>query len=649
MIQFYMKFFDVLFPVNLGPLTYRCDDELSRHIKPGMIVSAPLKNRISHGIVVAESQGIPSVSVKDIKQVMSDVPILSDTLINLLRWMSTYYITEQGLVLKNMIPKETFVEVRQRKRKIPSPFSTFGKEREGYPFHGIDIEADIVSCIDASVKKHVFRTFLFHAPSSAYEGALLRAVLTNVEGAIILVPEVSLIHHLFLFLDETFGDCICLFHSGLSRGKKKEAIARILSGHARIVLGTRSAIFTPVKKVSLIAVLQEQSNSYKQENPPCYNGRDIAVKRGYLEKATVLLSSICPSVESLYNCGKGKYNLLRPAGAIKRPKINIINMRIEKLLKPYVTKSVIDASKRHIRNEKKVMFVMNRRGYATVLQCMDCSHKEECPHCGVSLVFHKHDMSLKCHYCGHKLARLPQYCDVCKGFNIQLLGAGTQRVKEDIEEMIGVKTLRIDSDRLRKKADEEGLIGDLLGSDYRILVGTKLMTRRLTASEKVSMAAILNTDQLLNIPDFRSAERAFQEILIIADKIEPYGELYIQTRMPENSLYSYLKAYNYSAFLKEELQRRKSLHYPPYSKLALVKFISKKDVTREVSDVQKTIEKDVMILGPSHVRAREYHEIKSLLKSASQEKLHSGVKRFLEFFKDSKDIRIKVDIDPLSI
>jgi primosomal protein N' (replication factor Y) len=644
-----MKFYDVLFPVNLGPLTYRCDDELSYQIRPGMIVSAPLKNRISQGIVIAESQGIPPVSVKEIQQVMSDVPVLSDTLMNLLRWMSAYYVTEQGLVLKNMLPKEAFIKVKQRKKKIPPSSSPVKKEVDGYPFHDIHIDTNITPDINASIKKQIFKTFLFHAPSSAYEGSFLRAVLMNVDNAIILVPEVSLIHDLFRFLEETFGDCICLFHSGLSKGKKTAAIERILSGHARIVLGTRSAIFTPVKKVSLIAVLQEQSSSYKQENTPCYSGRDVAVKRGYFEKATVLLSSICPSVESLYNCMKGKYNLLKPTDSIKRPKMNIINMRFEKLLKPYVTKSVINASLRHIKNEKKVMFVMNRRGYATVLQCMDCGHKEECPHCGVPLVFHKQGMLLKCHYCGHKLTQLPQYCDVCKGCNIQLFGAGTQRVKEDIEEMIGVKTLRIDSDKLRKKQDAEGLINDPLGIDYRILVGTKLMTRRLTISEKVSMAVILNTDQLLNIPDFRSAEKAFQEILMIADKIEPHGEIYIQTRMPENYLYRYLKTYNYSAFLQEEMHRRKSLHYPPYSKLALVKFISKKNLTKEVSEVQKTIDKEVEILGPSHVRERGHHEIRLLLKSSSQEKLHSGVEVLVKLCENSKDLRIKVDVDPVAI
>jgi primosomal protein N' (replication factor Y) len=649
MIKFYMMFYDVLFPVNLGPLTYRCDDALSYDIKPGMIVSAPLKNRVSQGIVVAETEEIPPVAMKDIQKVMGDVPVLSDTLMNLLRWMAEYYIAEQGLVLKNMLPKEAYIKVKQRKRKTPSQSSSARKGWEGYQFHDIHIDASVTSPIIDSLKKEIFKSFLFHAPSSAHEVSLLGEVLKNVDSAIILVPEVSLINAMYQFLKETCGYSVCLFHSGLSKGKKSEAIERILSGHARIVLGTRSAIFAPLKKVSLIAVLQEHNSSYKQENSPCYHGRDVAVKRGYLEKATVLLSSICPSVESLYNCRTGKYKLLRPSGTFKRPKMNIIDMRFEKLIKPYLTKTVVNASLRHVKKEQKVMFVMNRRGYSTVLQCMDCSHREECPHCGVPIVFHKQDMSLKCHYCGYTLTQIPERCGVCKGFNIQLLGAGTQRVKEDIEELIGIKTMRIDSDKLRKKSDREGLINDPFRDDYRILVGTKLMTRRLTITDNFSMAAILNADQFLNIPDFKSAEKAFQEISMIADKIETHGEIYIQTRMPDNYLYRYVKNYRYGDFSKEEIHRRKTLHYPPYSKLLLLRFVSNRDFSEKVSELLKKIDRDVDILGPSHSKDRGLHEIKLLLKSSSQEKLHSGAKVFMQSFNDPLEVRIKVDVDPILI
>jgi primosomal protein N' (replication factor Y) len=290
---------------------------------------------------------------------------------------------------------------------------------------------------------------------------------------------------------------------------------------------------------------------------------------------------------------------------------------------------------------------MNRRGYSTVLQCLDCGHREECPHCGVPLVFHKQDMSLKCHYCGYIFAYVTESCSVCKGFNIQLSGAGTQRVKEDIEKLIGMKTLRFDSDQVRKGSKREGFVSSLLKNDYSIIVGTKLMTRRLSVPEKFSMAVILNTDQFLNIPDFRSAEKAFQEISNIADKIEPHGELFVQTRMPQNYFYRYLKNYDYMSFLNEEMLRRKSLSYPPYSKLLLLILISKRDLLKEVSEGLKKINKDIEILGPLISERKGKKEMKIVLRSSSYEKLHSEARNFIQSFKDKREI--KVDVDPMVI
>lgn len=646
MIKFYMKFFDVLFPVSLGPLTYRCSDELSQFVKPGMIVNAPLKKRISQGVVIAESKEIPPVEVKDIQKVISDVPVLTDALLRLLRWMSVYYVTEQGLVLKSMLPKEALIKVKQRKRQTSSILNSGCVD---YSFNSVNVDIHIVSQIIDSARKQIFKTFLLNAPSSVYEISLLGEILTGIRNIIILVPELSLINHLYHIFKERFRDRLCLFHSGLSRGRRSEAIGRILSGRVNIVLGTRSAIFAPMKKVSLIVVLQEHNSSYKQENIPCYNGRDVAVKRGYFDRATVLLSSICPSIESIYNCKKGKYTFLKPTCDIKRPRLKVIDMRFENLVKPYLTRTIINAALRHLKKEQKIMFVMNRRGHSSVLQCLDCGHREECPHCGVPLVFHKQDMSLKCHYCGYTSDYVTESCSVCKGFNLQLIGAGTQRIKEDIEKLIGMKTLRFDSDQIRRESKREKFASALLMDNYNIVVGTKLMTRRLSVSEKFSMAVILNTDQFLNLPDFRSAEKAFQEISSIADKLEPNGVLFVQTRMPQNYLYRYLKNYDYMSFSNEEISRRKSLRYPPYSKMLLLIFFSKRDLLKEASEVLRKISKDIEILGPLISEKKGKKEMNIVLRSSSPERLHSEARIFIQSFKDKREVKIKVDVDPINI
>jgi primosomal protein N' (replication factor Y) (superfamily II helicase) len=646
-----MDFVDVIFPLNLGPLTYRCPEKLINMIEPGMIVSAPLKNRIAKGIVIGKCLS-PPAEVRDIENLDSKRPLLSVNMIRLLLWMSKYYLAEQGLVLKNTLPKEVFIKVRKRKKS--TGISPDHKEKPGEHISALArIGNDTVTSLRDSLKKSSYNTFLFHSPSTAYEYSLLREILAGIKNAIILVPEIFTIETLSRLLQNKFGERMCIFHGELSRGEKSEAIERVLSGSSDILIGTRTALFVPMQKVSFIAVLGEHSTSYKQENTPCYNARDVAVLRGYLEKATVLLSSISPSIESFYNCKTGKYVLITPRGAAKRPVISVVDMRYEKHLKPGLSKTVVDAAARYSKKDGQVMFVINRRGYSSLLQCADCNTSVECSHCRIPLVFHKQDMSLKCHYCGSVLTKIPDRCSRCNGYTLKLLGAGTQRIQEDIEELTGMKTLRIDSDRIKKKSELRGIIESISSKESRILIGTKLMTRHLGTAGTFSMAAVLNTDSLLNIPDFRSAEKAFQEILSVIDKIEPAGRVFIQTRMPENYLFQSLKTYDHQLFFKEELIRRKTLFYPPFSRLILIRVITERDISRELSeyiDKGETENGDFEILGPHLSRTpKGKNEYKILLKSAIREQLHAAAKSFTEAFKDSRDIRVKVDVDPMVI
>ena len=659
MIKSSMNFHDVLFPVNLGPLTYRCPDKISERAKPGMVVSTPLRGKVIKGIIMGRALKVPSGEIKDILAIHGESPVLSGMMIHLLTWMAEYYLAKQGFVLKNILPREAFTKIKQKKTKVP-PLSiqpsvasctdlTRGELKEGRVDYLVNINDRSVCRILESIRKNIYETFLLHAPSSAYEYAFLIKAIAEIRNVILLVPEVSLTKNLYTQLNEMFGKRVCLFHSGLSRGKRSESIERILSGDSDIVIGTRSAVFTPMKQVSFIAVLHEHSSSYKQEDGLRYHGRDVAVMRAYLERAPVLLSSISPSFESLYNCRKGKYTLLEAEAGTKRPSIRIIDMRHEKLLKPYLSKKVIDAAMRYMKRDKKVMFVINRRGYSTLLQCSDCNYIEECPSCKVPLVFHKQDLLVKCHYCGYD-AKVSESCRRCKGHNMQLLGAGTQRVQEDIEKLLGIGTLRFDSDTSRKRSEVESLVKSAHSDEVKIIIGTKIMTKRLGANGGFSMAAILNTDLFLNIPDFRSMEKTYQEIMSIGDKIVTSGEILIQTRMPRHYLFQCIKNYDYRTFFSEELSMRKSLHYPPYTRLLLVRFISKKDLSGELSDIRKRTGNEVEILGPSLSRHKQgKYEFKLLLKSSVRGTLHTVAKTFLDAYRESREVTIKIDVDPVSI
>ncbi|MGB9715218.1 MAG: replication restart helicase PriA [Thermodesulfovibrionales bacterium] len=683
MIKFKMKFFDVLFPINLGPLSYRCPNELQRIIEPGIIVSAPLKNKIAKGVVIGISTLAPKGDIKDIQKVHSDLPKLSNSLITLLKWMSEYYLVEKGIVLKNMLPRESFTKPKKRKTKISTHPPLINGGSGDYI---IDINNNELTCVLSSIYKKRYRTFLLHAPSSIYEYSFIIKILSDTGNAIILIPEVSQIGTIYSLLKEQFGERVCLLYGGLSKGKRSEAIQKIISGTSDIVVGTRSAIFAPLKNVSFIAVLHEHSSSYKQWEGLCYNGRDVAVMRGFLEKAVVLLTSISPSIESFYNSKVGKYTLIKPEGYIKDTKVRVLDMKSEKTFKPYLSKTIIDAAKRYIQNNKKVIFLINRRGHSTLLQCKECNYVEGCPLCKIPLVIHKtltenglNSSLLRCHYCGY-ISIVPEMCSRCKGYYLELHGAGAQRVQEDIENLLGIKTLRLDSDVSRKKSETEKLLNATHMNEFKIIIGTKFMARRLhpdSGSSGFSMAAILNPDHFINLPDFRATEKAFQEITSIIDKIEPSGEIFIQTKIPNHYLYKCFKKHDYNKFFKEELSRRKPLNYPPFSRLLLMKFISKRDIYKELEGIisktkenllhypslvnydpskengdykMKRIDDKVQILGPSTSKnIKGKYEFKILLKSSVRGALHEVARNLIEALKDSKDVKIKVDVDPISI
>jgi primosomal protein N' (replication factor Y) (superfamily II helicase) len=646
-IEFGMDFYDIVFPVNLGALTYRCPESLSGRVKPGMMVSAPLKNSTMKGIVLKKASGSHSGAVKDITEAHNSAPVLSSSLIQLLNWMSDYYVTAHGLVLKNMIPKEVFENTRLKITRECKRLRMQNRSSLTDRLKGLPVDMAMADVVSASISNSEYQTFLLHAPSSAYAVSFILKAAFNARNWVILVPEISTLKNLYALLSEHFGQRISIFHSELSKGKRHETYRRILSAQSDIVIGTRSAVFAPLKKASFIAVLQEHNTSYKQESSPCYSGRDVAVMRGFFDNATVLLASISPSIESLYNCKTGKYTLLKPASNLKAPRVRIINMRYEKHIRPYLSKTVIESTSKYLKNEGKIMLVVNRRGYSTLLECMDCNHIEECPDCRIPLVYHKEDMSLKCHYCGHFRQKVPDLCGKCRGHNIQLLGAGTQRVQEDIEDILGVSGMRFDSDKMKRKSVVKEETGFPCLTENRIAIGTKLMTRRLDTDVTFSMAAILNVDMFLNLPDFRSSEKAYQEISSVMDKIEPEGELLIQTRMPQHYIFKSIKNKDYNLFFQEELRKRKALLYPPFSKLILVKCISKRDLSKALSENSKKPEDDVEILGPSVSKNKKReNEYLVLLKSPNRVALHERAKEFFDSFRALRGVRIRIDVDP---
>ncbi len=638
MIEFPMLYCDILFPVNLGPLTYGCPEELKDEVEPGMVVSALLKNKLTKGIIVSKNVPSPGGSVKNFLRIHGDSPILSRNMLKLLRWMADYYVAPEGIVLKQTIPKEVFLKVKAKKPK---------KDRYSVASAGfIDIGQEYIAPLRESLCQHLYRAFLVHSPSVSYEYSLVPELINpDAKNVLVILPEVSQADFLYSELKGPFRERVCVLHGGISRGKRSEYLEGIVSGRHDIVVGTGLALFAPLRSVSLIMVLHEDSASYKREERVRYHIRDVAVMRGFLERSTVVLSSTAPSVDSYFNALSGKYILIKPDPP-ERPAVKIVDMRYGKRASPHISKTVHEVSRRRLREGKRIMFVINRRGYSTLLLCRECGYTENCSGCNIPLVMHKNEEVLKCHYCG-AVRDIPERCGRCRSVDLELLGSGTQRIQEEIEGLFGIETLRFDSDRAKKSSEMDELIRNISGSSTKVIIGTKMMTKRLGSAEKFSMAAVLNIDTSLNFPDFRASEKAYRELSSIIGLIDPEGDVLIQTRFPQNPLFKYLRKDEYESFIKEELSIRKAVLYPPYAKLLNIRFAGDTSLSDAIIRTIRDLHLGVQILGPTKIKNKKgADEFSILLKSADRKLLKTAAREVLSRYSSRKGPNIIVDIDP---
>jgi primosomal protein N' (replication factor Y) len=630
-------YFDILFPVNLGPLTYRCPDILAPKAQPGMIVTAPLKSKITKGVLLRESSSPPPGRIRELSEISSDSPVLSRGMLKLLMWMADYYLAPAGVVLKYTVPAEIFSRTNPRRKRGET-----GKEPRGVI---ADIPPSDISRVMESLSARRYRTFLIHAPSSRYEYAAASLILGSAGNTVVLVPEVAHAEFFYGALRSPLRERACILHGEMPKGRRGENMEGIVSGHYNIVIGTRPALFAPLKDISLLLVLHEHSDSYKLDEGFRYHLRDVAVMRGFLERCTVVLSSSTPSVNSYFNALSKKYTLVCPESREKRPRIRTVDMRFEKKAGRNISKTVFDAAAKHVREGKKIMFVVNRRGYSTLILCSECGHAEECSRCRIPLVMHNKKRVLKCRYCGQE-RNVPDRCGKCGSFKLELLGSGAERVQEDIENLLGVPVCRFDSDAVRRRSQISEIRARLAEEGTKVLVGTKMMTRHLGISETFSMAAVLGGDAAMNLPDFRADERAFRELSSIRELVEPGGELIIQTGFPEKALFRRFKEGDYLTFVKEELALRKALHYPPYRKLLQIRLRGPKEVADRIVKTLSAAAGPVEVMGPAVVKNKKgIDEFSFLLRAEDRNLLKDAAQAAIRSCGSSKGTKIFIDVD----
>ncbi|WP_333653623.1 replication restart helicase PriA [Dissulfurispira sp.] len=637
---------DVVFPLKLPPLTYKVPEDAPHDLK-GRIIKAPLMGKSHYGLVVSVTNESRLEKKKNIKEIQGiHHHFASESTLSFLRWLSDYYLSPMGVALKSSFFEEAVkTAVSPVRKKLSNEVRVKNNEQK------MEAENSELSLVYDCIKNKNYKSFLYHAPSISHEYSLFNKVLnkshSDMHGAIILVPEIGQIERLAQMLKNIFGERVCVIHSNLTKKKRIDSIARIIAGQSDVILGTRSAILAPLRDVSLIAVLNEHSPSYKGEEGLRYNARNVAVMRGFMEKSCVLLSSVCPSVESIYNAKTGKYNSITPSlhrSIEKHPKIKISDMKKEKTAT--ISRDILKEAKVTTSENGRFLFLVNRKGYS-LIRCEDCGNIVQCKKCNVPLVFYKGKNTVRCHYCGHEEI-VPENCEECKGFNIKPFGAGTERIKEELGEALKTEAILV----------EKGPGSWGMGQDPDItsfVIGTPYAIKKLM-DEKFDAVALFNIDGLLAQPDFRAYERAFQEVMQISQMVKTEGSLYVQTYAPKNKILRFIKNYDFQGFYGNELSQRKTLDYPPFSRIILFNIFMKRDVEKFLHDIQKIIydanTNGLELLGPVEIPSsmKSYkHCIQILLKSKDRRLMHNEAGNLLKKLEKLKGIKINVDVDPLKI
>lgn len=629
-----MTCFDIIFPLALGPLTYRCPEHLADSLEPGMLVTAPLRKRVTQGIVLRKNDSPPDSRLKDL--IGPTGTVIGRPLLRLIRWMSEYYIASEGMVLKQTLPPELFEKTSMRRQK---------KAAEHVRPELPELPDSVLLPLFGALQEKKFSPFLFHAQSVPQEYSAARAVVEKTENVIILVPEIAQADLLYQVLSAAVPGRVCVLHSGLSKGRRSAAIEGIITGSMDIVIGTRHALYAPLKKVSCILVLHEHSSFYKMEDGIRYHMRDVAVKRGFLEKAVVVLSSVTPAIDSYYNALAGKYGFIRPDSPHPRPKISVVDMRYSKKTTPALSKTAVNLAGSRLGIGKNVMFIVNRKGYATLL-CKECEQSVSCPDCTVAMVMHKEESILRCHYCG-RISQIPLQCERCKSIALEPVGSGTERVMEDIEKVLKTPAIRFDRDVIKKRSDIAKILGNIIDAPANLLVGTKLLTTHLTMLHRFSLAVILNIDASTNFPDFRASEKSYAELASILGHIDQDGDLLIQTRAPGNPMLRYFRDGNYRGFVNEELEMRKALSFPPFSRMIEITISGKAELAEQIVRGLTRTAPSIEILGPVVSQSRHgLRQMSIFLKSADRKALNRAARSVLDAYGTDKETRVRIDVDP---
>ncbi len=495
----------------------------------------------------------------------------------------------------------------------------------------------------------------------------IEATLALGRGALMLVPEIALTPAMAGWFFQRFGDRVAILHSAFSDTERAAAWRRIRSGEAPVVVGTRSGVFAPVANPGLIVVDEEHDASYKQDETPRYNGRDVALVRAQAAGACVILGSATPSLESRYNAARGKYTLLELPERIEQrplPSVELIDMRVEFLetrRQAIFSRKLLEAIGERLASGEQIMLLQNRRGFASFLVCRKCGQRLECVNCSVTLTFHRRDRRMLCHYCNYAAA-VPRLCPKCESEHIHFQGVGAERVEEELHRFFPkARVARMDRDTITGKRLYESILHGFREGGYDILVGTQMIAKGHDIPN-VTLVGVVNADVSLAVPDFRSAERTFQLLTQVAGRAgrgSAPGTVLIQTNSPEHYAVRFASAHDYTLFYDKELQFRRAMRYPPLSAMAsiLVRDENQEVAHRMSSEIGRLLTpppEGLKVMGPAQApvaRVQKEYRFQVLLKAAGRKVLSDTLRRVRLHAQALRWLptALVIDVDPLSL
>ena len=638
-----MFFYEVLFPLALN----RCFIYASENdIQIGTRVLTDFKNRKKIGIVWGKTDKKPDYDIKNIDSVLDKRPIVGAKLKKTIEFTTNYYMSFLGLVLKSAFAKRVFeikqeidtTKVFQKDLSITSGCKL--NEEQQYIYDNIkknEFNVNLIFGVTGSGKTEVYMK-------------IMEDIIKSGKKAVVLVPEIVLTPQYIDVFSKRFSiNSISIAHSRLTPLKRFENWLNFIKGKTSILIGTRSAVFADFEDVGIVIVDEENDESYKQENEPRYNAKDIAIYRAKQHNIPVILCSATPTLETYYKAVENKFKLFRLKKRIKNiplPKVSVVKIGKNEIFSQYT----LDKIEETLNKNKTVAVLINRRGFSNYLVCADCGYVFLCPNCSVSLTYHKKTNNLKCHWC-ESTFDIPKRCEKCGGENIIDRGIGSQQAEEFLRKKFKKNDIeRFDRDSVLTKKEFDRIVGKLQKGEIDILVGTQMLSKGHDIS-KIGLVVIANLEELFGTPDFRAKEKALSLVIQTAGRSgrQEEGNVIVQTACVENDLIQYIKIHDYESFLKREIQNRKALGYPPFGRLVRIIIESKNNAKaiKTSKEIERSIKDTLTYLGPARCplfKLRNNYRYHILIKTQNIMKTIMLIKEKISDFNE----KVHFDVDPMS-